>query len=305
VLWRRPRFRFAALVLSQRSYAPLTLGLLITTGIGVAAGQLDPGVAGPAIDLVLHTPLAGVGNAAGLSGGAALSVLLVTLWLLLGLVLVVGFARLNRIAVGPAQCLHVLRRVERQQDFGEYTFIGDAPALEVRREARILDYLAKRGPTTPGGGRAVQAGRLGRFRLAASGMALAAALRDHKQADDVPGGMAPASSVMSVSEPATPCTRAARLLDEDMWYQAHTRDLIAYANQMWDDGAGYRAGWRLHRQFWTRARGYSHLVPRGEHLYLKPFFGNDFDQLFNWDSGFRIAGKNHPNFVTLVIKLAL
>ena len=129
-VWRWHEARWRLLVLSQRRWI---YGLFVVLGAGTAATLLIASLlhSQPRFDGFDHLPaylLIWVGVA------------------LLGLVLMMGLAiiLLFPMRVSPEHCEWVFNKIDQQLERGLYAYGRDESASDIRRQARILDFMARR-----------------------------------------------------------------------------------------------------------------------------------------------------------------
>src|SRR6185437_10145026 len=129
--WYPSRWRL--LVLSQQR---LVYGFVILLGVGTAGTLL--------IISLLRAQSGWIGI-----GQVPVYLLVWTGVALLGLVLVGGlaFALLFPMRVSPEYCELVFNSVDQQLDHGAYTYGREESASDIRRQARVLDFMARRART--------------------------------------------------------------------------------------------------------------------------------------------------------------
>lgn len=205
------------------------------------------------------------------------------------------FRRWDRPEVTAAQCAYVLRIIDRERAAGggRFPFLEAAPAFEIRRQCRILDFLP-RYEVMPSGGKPVVVTRMWSYRINPPDTDLAPAVPSTNTAPEPnapsPDLPRPGSSAADADDSA-PTASAQRKHEQDEYAHAIER-LTNRANDLCANGAT--------KGYW-RTSG-APLRQQPNQLYVQPFFGNKFDYLFNGGDGYRVGGLDGPRFITMVIK---
>lgn len=305
LVWRHHTLRCRVLALSQSRRGHLALALL---AVGLVIGTLASFQLFPAS--VSANMLQGVAYI-----GAIGLAMTVAVYAVLRLI--------DQPLVSAAHCHYVVKRIERERVAGvsPYTFLEGAPAGEIRRQCRILDYLMAQKEAEVV--RRFYGYQIrGRVGIDLAHPSVTAALAPANGENGESRGLSAASALQSTQPDASVVEVRKR---EQRQYAEYVATIAKYANAVCEAGA--RTGFLklgnnrpVEQTFMVKATGSHrvlHVGTRGrgfwrktgsdtqrtaEDLYAKPFFGSKLDDLFNGGDGYRVGGPGGTRFTTMVVK---